>query len=101
MIGGHLDSVIDGPGINDNGSGTMSNLEIALQLANLEPTQRTVRFAFWAVEELGLYGSYNWVTSQDQEDLEKIVAYLNFDMIGSSNYVRAGLRLVERGHRRG
>jgi Zn-dependent M28 family amino/carboxypeptidase len=88
MIGGHLDSVIDGPGINDNGSGTMSNLEIGLQLANLEPTQRTVRFAFWSVEELGLYGSYNWVTSQDQEDLDKVVAYLNFDMIGSSNYVR-------------
>ena len=88
MIGGHLDSVIDGPGINDNGSGTMAILEIARQLAILEPTSRTVRFAFWAVEELGLYGSYNWVTSQDQEDLEKVVAYLNFDMIGSPNYVR-------------
>ena len=29
MLGGHLDSVLDGPGINDNGSGTMTILEIA------------------------------------------------------------------------
>lgn len=88
MIGGHLDSVIDGPGINDNGSGTATILEIALQMAEMEPTDRTVRFAFWAGEELGLKGSYQWVTSQEQEDLDRIVAYLNLDMLGSPNFVR-------------
>jgi Zn-dependent M28 family amino/carboxypeptidase len=88
MMGGHLDSVIDGPGINDNGSGTMTIVEIARQLAELPPTERTVRFAFWAAEELGLYGSYHWVTSRDSEEIEQIVAYLNLDMVGSSNYVR-------------
>jgi Zn-dependent M28 family amino/carboxypeptidase len=88
MVGGHLDSVIDGPGINDNGSGTMTILEIAIQLAELEPMPRTVRFAFWAAEELGLFGSYHWVTSQDGRVLERLVAYLNLDMLGSSNYVR-------------
>jgi Zn-dependent M28 family amino/carboxypeptidase len=88
MMGGHLDSVIDGPGINDNGSGTGTILEIALQLAEMEPTDRTVRFAFWAAEELGLMGSYQWVTSQDQEELDRIVAYLNLDMVGSPNFVR-------------
>ena len=88
MMGGHLDSVIDGPGINDNGSGTMTILEIAQQLAALEPTPRSVRFAFWAAEELGLFGSYQWVTSQDGDDLQRIVAYINLDMLGSSNYVR-------------
>jgi Zn-dependent M28 family amino/carboxypeptidase len=85
MMGGHLDSVIDGPGINDNGSGTMTIVEIARQLADAAPTQRTVRFAFWAAEELGLYGSYNWATSND---LAQVVAYLNLDMVGSSNYSR-------------
>jgi Zn-dependent M28 family amino/carboxypeptidase len=80
--------VIDGPGINDNGSGTMTIVEIARQLAELPPTERTVRFAFWAAEELGLYGSYHWVTSRDSEEIEQIVAYLNLDMVGSSNYVR-------------
>jgi Zn-dependent M28 family amino/carboxypeptidase len=88
MIGGHLDSVIDGPGINDNGSGTGTILEIALQLAEMEPTDRTLRLAFWATEELGLFGSYHWVGSQDQEELDRIVAYLNFDMVGSPNFVR-------------
>jgi Zn-dependent M28 family amino/carboxypeptidase len=88
MMGGHLDSVIDGPGINDNGSGTMTIVEIARQLAELPPTERTVRFAFWAAEELGLYGSYHWMTSQDRDEVDRIVAYLNLDMVGSSNYVR-------------
>ena len=32
MIGAHLDSVPEGPGINDNGSGVAAILETALQL---------------------------------------------------------------------
>ncbi|MEK6191065.1 MAG: M20/M25/M40 family metallo-hydrolase [Chloroflexota bacterium] len=88
MVGGHLDSVLDGPGINDNGSGTMTILEMAQQLAELEPTPRTVRFAFWSGEELGLYGSRDWVGRQSDDQLHAIVAYLNLDMLGSSNYGR-------------
>jgi Zn-dependent M28 family amino/carboxypeptidase len=88
MVGGHLDSVLDGPGINDNGSGTMTILEMAQQLAELEPTPRTVRFAFWSAEELGLYGSRDWVGRQSDDELHAIVAYLNFDMLASSNYGR-------------
>jgi len=88
MAGGHLDSVLDGPGINDNGSGTMTILEMAQQLAELEPTPRTVRFAFWSGEELGLYGSRDWVGRQSDDQLHAIVAYLNLDMLGSSNYGR-------------
>ena len=37
MAGAHLDSVIEGPGINDNGSGSAALLETALMMANLEP----------------------------------------------------------------
>ena len=33
VVGGHLDSVQAGPGINDNGSGTALVLELALQAA--------------------------------------------------------------------
>ena len=88
MVGGHLDSVLDGPGINDNGSGTMTVLELALQLAELPPTPRTVRFAFWSGEELGLYGSRDWVQRQSSDDLHRIQAYLNLDMVASPNYVR-------------
>ena len=37
MAGAHLDSVIEGPGINDNGSGSAALLETALLMANLNP----------------------------------------------------------------
>ena len=62
MVGAHLDSVVEGPGINDNGSGTSTNLEIALQMAKkgIEPRNR-VRFAFWGAEESGLLGSDDYV----------------------------------------
>jgi len=90
MLGGHLDSVIDGPGINDNGSGTMTILEIARRLAAIGPTTTTVRFAFWAGEEIGLYGSSQYVRGLASDELAAIEVYLNFDMLGSPN----GGRLV-------
>lgn len=83
VLGGHLDSVIDGPGINDNGSGTMTILEIARRLAAIGPPKLRVRFAFWAGEELGLYGSMHYLGRL--EDPGSIEAYLNFDMLGSPN----------------
>ena len=87
MIGGHLDSVIDGPGINDNGTGTMSILEIARELAKLQPDGAPwkVRFAFWTGEEIGLLGSFAYVQHLAPEETATIEAYLNFDMIGSPN----------------
>ena len=47
MAGAHLDSVTEGPGINDNGSGSAALLETALMMANLNP-ENTLRFAWWA-----------------------------------------------------
>jgi Zn-dependent M28 family amino/carboxypeptidase len=91
VVGAHLDSVIAGPGINDNGSGTSTILEIAEQLKALGYTkklQRQVRFAFWGAEELGLLGSQHYVDSLSDAQLAKIYANLNFDMLGSPNYVR-------------
>ena len=54
MVGAHLDSVPEGPGINDNGSGVAAVLETALQLGPSPPVQNAVRFGFWGAEELGL-----------------------------------------------
>jgi len=89
VAGGHLDSVLAGPGINDNGSGTGTLLEIAVQMAQLDlVTENRVRFAFWGAEELGLIGSYAYVGSLAPDELQNIIAYLNFDMIGSPNFVR-------------
>ena len=91
VVGAHLDSVTAGPGINDNGSGSATILEIAEQLAKLKYTkklQRQVRFAFWGAEELNLLGSTYYVNNLTEAQRAKIYANLNFDMLGSPNYVR-------------
>jgi len=89
VVGAHLDSVAEGPGINDNGSGTATILETAIQLADVgkKPRQQ-VRFAFWGAEESGLLGSEYYVASLSDDELATIYANLNFDMLGSTNYVR-------------
>jgi Zn-dependent M28 family amino/carboxypeptidase len=87
MAGAHLDSVLAGPGINDNGSGSAAILEIARQLAKESiKTNNAVRFAWWGAEESGLLGSAHYVESLPVAEREKIAAYLNFDMIASPNY---------------
>jgi Zn-dependent M28 family amino/carboxypeptidase len=94
MVGGHLDSVVDGPGINDNGTGTMAVLEIAREVAAMvaaDPARGPVwkvRVAFWTGEEIGLLGSFAYAQRLDAGEIGRIQAYLNFDMIGSTNGVR-------------
>ncbi|MFI2754229.1 M20/M25/M40 family metallo-hydrolase [Cellulomonas sp. P22] len=89
MLGAHLDGVEDGPGINDNGSGSAALLEVAVQLADSKRLNNTVRFAWWGAEELGLIGSTRYVTELATQpgELDRIATYLNFDMIGSPNYI--------------
>ena len=60
MAGAHLDSVQAGPGINDNGSGSASLLELAQNMSKLKP-ENTVRLAWWGAEEAGLLGSQAYV----------------------------------------
>ena len=85
MAGAHLDSVIQGPGIQDNGSGSAALLETALMMAKLKP-QNTLRFGWWAAEEQGLVGSRDYVTGLSQAERDRIALYMNYDMIGSPNY---------------
>ncbi|KAF1993513.1 Zn-dependent exopeptidase [Amniculicola lignicola CBS 123094] len=94
MLGGHTDSVFKGPGINDDGSGTIGVLAVAKALSKYT-TKHAVRFAFWSAEEFGLLGSYHYLKTlngtisgaKDGSEVKKIRAYLNFDMIASPNYV--------------
>ena len=96
MVGAHLDSVPEGPGINDNGSGSAAILEIARELAaNDIETENTVRFAWWGAEESGLVGSDSYVFGDgdmlegiSDEEYERIKLYLNFDMVASPNFMR-------------
>uniref|UniRef100_UPI001BDBF972 M28 family peptidase n=1 Tax=Nonomuraea sediminis TaxID=2835864 RepID=UPI001BDBF972 len=86
MLGAHLDSVSAGPGINDNGSGSASLLEVALTLAANHPTMaKHVRFGWWSDEEQGLNGSEGYVASLSSTDRTKIKNYINYDMVGSPN----------------
>ncbi|HEX5594976.1 MAG TPA: M28 family metallopeptidase [Micromonosporaceae bacterium] len=87
MAGAHLDSVSEGPGINDNGSGSAALLEIAKQMQKVKPKNK-VRFALWGAEESGLLGAHHYIDNLPESEREKIALYLNFDMIGSPNYVR-------------
>ncbi len=86
MAGAHLDSVLQGPGVQDNGTGSGAILETAVQMAKVKP-RNTVRFAWWGAEEAGLIGSTQYVAGLSQEELDDIALYLNFDMIGSPNFV--------------
>jgi len=89
MVGAHLDSVPEGPGINDNGSGSATILEIAEEMSELDAGPRNkVRFAFWGAEEIGLIGSTHYVHGLNESELGDISAYLNFDMVGSPNHAR-------------
>ncbi|QDY81062.1 M20/M25/M40 family metallo-hydrolase [Streptomyces qinzhouensis] len=87
MLGAHLDSVSEGAGINDNGSGSAGLLEVAEELAKAEkrPANK-IRFAWWGAEENGLLGSEAYVASLSSLGKKEIKAYLNFDMIASPNY---------------
>jgi hypothetical protein len=87
VVGAHLDSVGPGPGINDNGSGSATILEIAEQIRKVKPRHQ-IRFIWFGAEEHGLLGSEAYVDSLPQSERDKIAAMLNFDMVGSPNYVR-------------
>jgi hypothetical protein len=86
VLGAHLDSVHDGPGINDDGSGVAALLEIARAVAGGVDGGR-IRFGFWAGEEYGLYGSRAYVGSLSPDEVSALAGYLNLDMLGSLNEV--------------
>jgi len=90
VIGAHLDSVPAGPGINDNGSGSATLLEIVLQFFKLKfkPSAK-IQFSWWGAEELGLLGSRAFVNSSKMTNspvpFSSIKMGVNFDMLASPN----------------
>jgi Zn-dependent M28 family amino/carboxypeptidase len=88
VVGAHLDSVPEGPGMNDNASGSAVVLETALRLARGASPVNRVRFAFWGAEERGLIGSRHHVDHLAEAERRAIVLYVNLDMVGSVNSSR-------------
>ncbi|GAA5134032.1 hypothetical protein GCM10023320_61180 [Pseudonocardia adelaidensis] len=94
LAGAHLDSVPEGPGANDNGSGVAALLEIAVRMGGSPQLPNPVRFGFWAAEEQNFEGSVGYVDSLSPEDRERLAVYLNVDMVASPNagyFVQGGV----------
>jgi hypothetical protein len=104
--GAHLDSVAAGPGnfgevcwdedysftflkgINDNGSGSATMLEMAVQMDKISgDIVNAVRFAWWGAEEEGLLGSRYYVATLTQDEKSQIAIYINHDMLAGPNYI--------------
>jgi aminopeptidase YwaD len=86
VIGAHYDHLgrADGvvyPGADDNASGTAVVLGLARAFAASGGTGRTLIFALFGAEELGLIGSRHYVT-RPPLPLDRTVAMVNFDMVG-------------------
>jgi Zn-dependent M28 family amino/carboxypeptidase len=89
VVSAHNDSVAAGPGINDDGSGTAMDLELAENLGEKGPYPRNhMRFLWVGDEEGGLVGSQFYVDSLTDKQKLKIIAMLDFDMVASPNYAR-------------
>ncbi|QPH02626.1 hypothetical protein C2857_006840 [Epichloe festucae Fl1] len=83
MLGAHLDSVLAGPGVNDDGSGTAALLEIMGSFTRYKGFKNKVRFAWWGAEESGLIGSLYYGSKLSEAEADKIRFYFNYDMIAS------------------
>jgi Zn-dependent M28 family amino/carboxypeptidase len=88
VVGAHLDSVPEGPGINDDGSGSATLLAQAEELASgrYQPRQK-IRFAWWGAEENGLVGSSYYARTLSDKEAAKIDVMLDYDMLASPNYI--------------
>jgi hypothetical protein len=83
----HLKSTDKGEvyrGADDDGSGTVSVLEIAQAFAVGPRPKRSILIVFHTGEELGLYGSEFNTDYEPVVPLDKLVADLNIDMVGRS-----------------
>lgn len=89
LIGAHYDHIGRGKpvgndsianGANDNASGTVAVLELAKYFADVE-TKRSIIFALFSAEEMGLEGSKHLADRLKEEEVDLYVMF-NIEMIG-------------------
>jgi hypothetical protein len=99
VVGSHFDSVKEGPGSDDNTSGSTALLEVARVMAR-RPQAATIKFVWFTSEESGLRGSKEFVRRATEAG-DRVVGALNNDMVGWMNddrldntvrYANPGLR---------
>lgn len=79
ILSAHLDSWDGGTGATDNGTGTITMMEVARILKKLYPNpKRTIIVGLWGSEEQGLNGSRGYVSAH-KEQMPKIQAVFNQD----------------------
>lgn len=90
IIGAHYDHIGFGKivagdsianGANDNASGTTVVLELAKQLAARKDNKRSILFALFSAEEMGLLGSNHLAKRLKQENIN-LYTMINFEMLG-------------------
>ena len=89
VLGAHYDSVANSQAAGDNGTGVVSLLIMAEELAKSrhedQPLPFALRFIFFGIEEIGLYGSRHYVDALSDERRGNIIAMLNFDAMGKGD----------------
>lgn len=90
IVGAHYDSV-GTHGVDDNGSGTVVNLETAKRFVN-KKTPYTIKFVFFGAEEAGLRGSKAYSDAMTDEEVANTLYMLNMDSIlaGTYRYIYSG-----------
>lgn len=83
VVSSHFDSRAEGPGADDNTSGTAALLEAARVMAK-HPQPATIVFASFTAEESGLVGSREYVRRAVGDSI-KLVGAINNDMLGWTN----------------
>ena len=91
MLGAHLDSVGNGAGINDNGSGRPGSSRPPWPTPRAARAPRNkVRVGFWGAEELGLLGSKHYMSSlsDDGEGQDRALPQLRHDRLAQPRLLR-------------
>ena len=89
VVGAHYDTTPDTQGANDNGSGVAVALTMAEELADDE-LPFDLRFVMFGAEEIGLNGSFEYVGGLEDEELDRIMAMINLDVVGAGELTAIG-----------
>jgi aminopeptidase YwaD len=94
IIDGHYDTV-NGPGANDNGTGTVLIMELARILKDID-TEYSIKFIHFSGEEAGLIGSQFYVNNTVIPQNLDISLVFNIDEIGGINGMTNNTIVCER-----
>jgi Zn-dependent M28 family amino/carboxypeptidase len=84
VVDAHLDAIY-GEGMLDNASGSVTILDIAQLMKNVNPTNH-LRFIWFGGEEIGLLGSQYYVNNLSSTELSHIGYDLDADVTATPNY---------------